>query len=124
MTTKMNSEMAASKSYEDDESFAPSLKRFVQSVNKALINQAKSPINPSELIKNAENLEKKFPGASNHVFGTKSSPESDTLLLDPILHHRVMLATGIAKSFSSGTGLSNQRRKILQSNIEYIENRL
>jgi len=124
MTTKMNSEMAANESYEEDESFAPSLKRFVKLVNKTLINQAKSPINPGELKKYAENLEKKFPGASNHTFGTKCSPESDSLFLDPILHHRVMLATGIAKSFSSGTGLSSQRRKILQSNIEYIENRL
>ena len=124
MTTQTNAESVQDKTCVDDTVLEPSLKSFVQMVKTNLINQTKNRIKPSEIIKSLEILESKLTGSNGHASGTKCSRAHNTLLLDPILHHRVMLATGIARSFATGSDLSCKRRKILQSNIEYIENRL
>ncbi len=124
MTSKTNVQPAYSKTCTDNTVLAPSLKSFVQLVKKSLTSKSKNAVKPSEMIKNVELLEKKISSGSGHRPCANCSCDADTLLLDPILHHRVILATGIAKSYAAGADLSGKRRKILQNNIEYIENRL
>ena len=124
MTIKTKTQPADGKTCEDNAFLAPSLKAFVQSVKKSLTSKSKSAVRPSEVIKNVEQLERKMSSRSGRRPCVNCSCDGDTLLLDPILHHRVILATGIAKSYASGAELSGKRRKILQSNIDYIENRL
>lgn len=112
------------KNCEDNTVIAPSLKSFVQLVKKSLSSKSKNSVKPSEMLKNVELLEQKISNGSGHRPCASCSCNGDTLLLDPVLHHRVILATGIAKSYAAGADLSGKRRKILQSNIEYIENSL
>ncbi len=124
MSTKKNAQPDEGKTSEAGAVLAPSLKSFVQLVKKSLTSKTKNAVKPSEMIKNVERLEQKMSNGSGRWPCTGSSCDGDTLLLDPILHHRVILAAGIAKSYASGADLSGKRRKILQSNIEYIENHL
>ncbi len=124
MTTKTRTQPAEGLTCEDNTVLAPSLRSFVQLVKKSLTDNTKNAVEPSEMIKNVEILEQKISSGSGHRPCANCSCNGDTLLLDPILHHRVILATGIAKSYAAGADLSGKRRKILQSNIEYIENRL
>jgi len=124
MTSKTNAQPTNAKNCENNAVLAPSLKSFVQLVKKSLTSKTKNTVKPSEMIKNVELLEQKMSGGSGRKPCTNCSCDGDALLLDPILHHRVILATGIAKSYAAGVDLSGKRRKILQSNIEYIENHL
>jgi len=124
MTLKTNAQPADGKTCEDNTVLAPSLKSFVQLVKKSLTSKSNNAVRLSEMIKNVELLEQKIFNGSGHRPCANCSCNGDTLLLDPILHHRVILATGIAKAYAAGADLSCKRRKILQSNIEYIENRL
>ena len=124
MTSKINTQPAEGKTCEDNPVLAPSLKSFVKLVKKSLTSKSKHAVKPSEISKKVYRLEQKISRGSDHRPCANCSCDGDTLLLDPILHHRVILATGIAKSYATGADLSGKRRKILQSNIEYIENRL
>ena len=124
MTTKTNPQPAEDRTGEDNSILAPSLKSFVQLVKKSLTSDSENAVKPSEMIRNVEKLEQKLSSGTGRRPCANCSRSADALLLDPILHHRVILATGIARSFASGSDLSGKRRRILQSNIEYIENRL
>lgn len=124
MISKTNTQPADGNTCEDNTVLAPSLKLFVQLVKKSLTSKSKNAVQPSEMIKHVELLEQKMSSGSGHRPCANCSCNGDTLLLDPILHHRVVLATGIAKSCAEGADLSGKRRRILQSNIEYIEDRL
>ena len=124
MISKTKTQPAAGNTCEDNTVLAPSLKSFVQLVKKSLTAKSKNVVQPSEMIKHVELLEQKISNGSGHRPCANCSCSGDTLLLDPILHHRVVLATGTAKSCAEGADLSGKRRRILQSNIEYIEDRL
>ncbi len=124
MRSKTNTQPADGNTCEENTVLAPSLKSFVQLVKKSLTSKSKMSVQPREMIKHVELLEQKISSGSDHRPCANCSCDGDTLLLDPILHHRVVLATGIAKSCAEGADLSGKRRRILQSNIEYIEARL
>jgi len=124
MTSETNAQPVDGKACEDNTVLAPSLKSFVQLVKKSLTGGSKNAVQQSEMIKNVERLEQKISSGSGHRPCANCSCNGDILFLDPILHHRVILATGIAKAYAAGADLSCKRRKILQSNIEYIENHL
>jgi len=118
----IEADVADNKPSVKDEMLAPSLKRFVKMVKSKVINQSMSGIQSGDMIQNVENIERKLLGECSDSTGINSTRETRELCLDPILHHRVLLSTGIAKSFATGNGVSHQRMKILRSNIEYIEN--
>ena len=122
MTTKMKTDSDNHCQSNNDEMLAPSLKRFVKMVKSNVINQSMSSIQSEDMIQNAENIERKLLGECSDSSDINNTQENGELCLDPILHHRVLLSTGIAKSFAIGNSIRHQRMKVLQSNIEYIEN--
>ena len=122
MTEKIKTNSVKHCQSKNDEMLAPSLRRFVKMVKSRVINQSMSSIQSGDMIQNAENIERKLLGECGNPSGVNSTRENRELCLDPILHHRVLLSTGIAKSFATGNSISHQRMKILRSNIEYIEN--
>ncbi len=124
MTKKIKTDSVKHCQSENDEMLAPSLRRFVKMVKSKVINQSMSGIQSGDMIQNAENIERKLLGECSDSSGININRENRELCLDPILHHRVLLSTGIAKSFAIGNSISHQRMKVLQSNIEYIENRI
>ncbi len=94
MTTKIKTDSDNHCQSKNDEMLADSLKRFVKMVKSNVINQPMSSIQSGDMIQNAENIERKLLGECSHSSDINNSRENGELCLDPILHHRVLLAPG------------------------------
>ena len=122
---KLSYKNAGHKQAHVEEKVESGLACFVKAVKTNLWSRMKKGNLASAAIKEAEVLEEKFKTwGSHHPCQPGSGDSGKHLLMDPLMHHRVSLATEIVKSMANGGGVSRTREKVLRNSIDYIEPQL
>ena len=103
----------------------PGVRRFLKTVKANLSSSFMSDAQSKAVLQNAALIENGLLDWISNTSDPRKAKDSERRVhMDYLLHHRLELAKEIAVSFAKGGSLSNRRRKVLESSIDYLEENL